>query len=54
MKPATAKALQLVSEGKTPYMAAKLCGISASTVARAIERQKNACPTCGKPIKEVK
>ena len=38
----TTKALRQIARGKTPYRAAKDCGIALSTIYRALKRQKEA------------
>ena len=38
------KALALVAQGKTPYRAAKDCGIALSTIYRAIKRNETKPP----------
>jgi hypothetical protein len=38
--PQTTKALKQIAKGKTPYRAAKDCGIALSTIYRALKRQR--------------
>ena len=38
--PETTKALRQIAKGKTPYRAAKDCGIALSTIYRALKRQR--------------
>lgn len=53
-KSKTQQALQLVSEGITPYAAAKQAGIATSTLYTALKRQqgKQLCPCCGQVVRE--
>jgi hypothetical protein len=39
--PATTKALRQIKQGKTPYRAAKDCGLALSTIYRALKRERN-------------
>lgn len=49
-----AKALRLVSEGKTRYAAAKEAGLPPSSVYRELKKRKllaeGVCPSCGGPV----
>lgn len=53
-KSKTQQALQLVSEGLTPYAAAQRAGIATSTVYTALKRQqgKPVCPCCGQVVRK--
>lgn len=53
-KSKTQQAIQLVTQGMTPYAAAQQIGIATSTLYTALKRRqrRNLCPCCGQVVRE--